>query len=460
MEREQKNRWNLGQQVYNIVRALAVKWHLICLAAVTAAVAGDLALTLMYVPSYETGASFAMNLPEYGLEGTEEGEIAEALEYILTSNVFMNQIKEALGEDEINGTYTAEAVEGTNIVKLSAHADSPRTSYLMMYAMMDRYQEVTDLVIGDMKIQILENMKVPLQPSNEIDHVRNMLLFGAGGCAAAVILIAAMVYMRDTVKDRSFVKEKLQIRLLADIPSESKLVLHRRKIYIKKALLITQITTSLPFVENFRRLGERFETAAEKHGYQIVAVNSTMENEGKTSVAVNLAATLAQRGRRVLVIDGDLGKPAVGKIMDMEAERGLKDVLEGRAGIRDAISRNKRMGIDFLLTKEPVSHSSAMLEQDTLREKLDECRQDYDYILIDTPPAGLMGDALIIAGNADAVLMVVRQDYTPAPLINRTIERYLAQDTPIIGCVLNRSMPVLRKRGTMQHSEGEKDGIE
>ena len=440
---EQKNRWDLRQQIYNIARALAAKWHLICLAAVTAAVIGDLVLTLLYAPSFVTEASFAMKMPEYGLDGSEEGEIAEALQYILTSNIFMDQIREDLGEDEINGTYSAEAVEGTNIVKLSAQADSPRISYLMMYAMMDRYQEVTDLVIGDMKIEILEDLQVPLSPSNKMDHAKNMALFGLCGGAAAALLIEMAAYMRDTVKDKNTVKERLQIRLLAEIPSESKLVLHSRKIYKKKALLITQITTSMPFIESFRRLGERFEAEARKHGSQIVVVNSTMENEGKTSVAVNLVAALAQSGKRVLLIDGDLRKPAVGKILDMESDKGLEDVLEGEEDVRDVVCRNERIGADIVLSKKPVEHSSAVLEQGRIGEALDRCREEYDYILIDTPPAGLLGDPLIIAGYADAVLIVVRQDYTPAALINRTIERCLAQDTPVIGCVLNRSMPVL-----------------
>lgn len=446
MEKKETGSQDWKQQVYNIVRSVALRWHLICLAAAAAAAAGDLFLTLLYVPQYRTEASFAMHMPEYGADGSEESEIAEAFQYILNSNVFLDKIREDLDINELRGTYSAEETPGTNIVTIAASAESPRTSYLMMYAMMDRYREMTDLVIGSMRMDILEKMSVPLQPSNQIRHGRNMLLFGAAGACAVIVLLAANVWLRDTVKDRNTVKSRLQIRLLGSIPSESKVILRSSGVHIKKALLITQITSSLNFVETFRRLRDRFEASARKHNYKVITVNSTMENEGKTSVAVNLAIALAQRKQKVLVIDGDMGKPAVGKIMDLETAEGLEEVLRDKADLKSAVHTHSRSGVDFLITCRALENSSELLEQDRMRELVAECRERYDYVFIDTPPAGLMGDALIIAGYSDAVLLVIRQDYTPVPLLSRTIDRYLAQDIPVMGCVLNRTMPELRRR--------------
>ncbi len=455
---EEKQGWSWKQQIYNIARNVAARWHLICLAAVAAAVMGDLILTLTYVPQYRTEASFVIRMPAYGTEGTEEAEIAEALQYILTSNVFLNRIREELELDEISGTYTVKETDGTNIVEIAAEADSPRTSYLMMYAMMDKYKEVTDLVIGDMQIDILEKMSVPMQPDNPVRHRWNLLFFAAAGGCALVFILGGTSYTRDTVKDRSMIKNRLQIRLLGTVPSETKLVMRRTGLHIKKALLVTQITTSLAFVETFRRIGDRFEAAARKHKYKVITINSTIENEGKTSLAVNLAIVLAQKGKKVLVIDGDMGKPAVGKIMDMVSDKGMEEVLKGKAELGQALCTHERTGVDFLLTRRPVPCSSELLEQESLAALLRECRASYDYVFIDTPPAGIMGDALIIAGYSDAVLLVVRQDYTPLPLISRTIDRYLAQDTPVLGCVLNRTMPVFRKRNRMLPGEGEQYG--
>ena len=234
MEKKETGSQDWKQQVYNIVRSVALRWHLICLAAAAAAAAGDLFLTLFYVPQYRTEASFAMHMPEYGADGSEESEIAEAFQYILNSNVFLDKIREDLDINELRGTYSAEETPGTNIVTIAASAESPRTSYLMMYAMMDRYREMTDLVIGSMRMDILEKMSVPLQPSNQVRHGRNMLLFGAAGACAVIVLLAANVWLRDTVKDRNTVKSRLQIRLLGSIPSESKVILRSSGVHIKK----------------------------------------------------------------------------------------------------------------------------------------------------------------------------------------------------------------------------------
>ena len=85
MEKKETGSQDWKQQVYNIVRSVALRWHLICLAAAAAAAAGDLFLTLFYVPQYRTEASFAMHMPEYGADGSEESEIAEAFLTVMYS---------------------------------------------------------------------------------------------------------------------------------------------------------------------------------------------------------------------------------------------------------------------------------------------------------------------------------------------------------------------------------------
>lgn len=459
MEHERLESWRIEQRIYNVIRAVVYKWNWVLLAVTVSAIVGDLYLTVTNVPVYRTEASFVLNMPAYGTEGNEEGQISEALGYILKSNVFLDKVKEELGTEELKGSYVTSAVAGTNIVNIAAEAENPEMSYRMMYVMMNQYQELTSKVIGSMKIDILQNMQVPLEPVNPVDHKRNCLRLGAAGGGILILLIAALAYLRDTVKDRECVKELLQIHLLADIPRESKLILQRRRLRMKKALLVTQMTTSAAFVEVYRRLAERFERECEKQGQKkVIVVNSAMENEGKTSVAVNLAITLTQKGKKVLVIDGDLAKPAVGKILEMSSKHGLDSLLrtkETEPLIPDIITK---YNVDFITAENPSLKNSELLENRIMKQLLDQYRENYDYIFIDTPPAGLLADAIIIAGYADAVLMVIRQDYTPVRLISRSIDQYLQQGTPVIGGVVNRSKPVGEKK--KMYGTGGGDGRE
>lgn len=456
---QQEISWN--EQLYNIVHDVLRRWHAICLFGVIVAIAADMFLTFTYEPVYRTEVSIVrkQTYTEAKDEGEQE-EIAEALGYILSSNVFLGQVKKELEIKKLNGSYSTEVVPGTNIMKIIAEADSPQVSYRMLYSMMARYEEIVSLVLGDTELRILDNMHVQLEPSNQLNHIRNLVIFGGVGMLFMIAVYAMFSWMKNTIKEKKDVKNKLQIRLLANIVKEPKLVFRRGWLRKKKALLITQITTSSEFVEAFKRLRIRFEAQTRKKDYKIVCISSTMENEGKSSIIVNLAIALAQQDKKVLLMDLDLGKPALHRLLDIKPEHGVEEVLRGKLPMEDAVYRYERYHIDCIFTKKPVGKRMALLENEGLKTWLSEQRENYDYILIDTPPAYMMSDSKIVAQYADAVLMVVCQNSVPTVLINRTIDHYLMQDTPVMGCVLNRTMPVrisgrklYRGKGGVEHAE-------
>lgn len=443
MEQKKYRETNWKEQIYNIYRSLCARLPLICLIAILAAVGADLYYTLTYRPLYETNISAVIGQNGYSSgENGEDSEIAEALNYILSSNVFLDKVKEELKTGSLEGTYHVKGVPGTNIVKISARAESPQISYRMMYAMMNRYEEVTRLVIGNAKMQIIDKIQVPKSPCNQISHWKNFLLFGGTGLLAAVIVFSILSYSCDTVKEKQDIKDKLQIRLLGSIVNESKIMIKRGKLYRKKGILITQMTTGYVYIESFMRLCHRFLMQMEKKEYHTVVINSVLENEGKTSVIVNLGIVLAQQGKKVLLVDTDIKKPALAKLLDIENYKGFEEALKNDEDIDEVLYRHKRLNLDLVLGKEAVKDSSALLEKETLQEWIQRKKKEYDYILLDTSPCGYTSDALLVASCCDAVLFVVRQDFAPTALLNRMIGKYLFQETPVIGAVLNRSMPV------------------
>ncbi len=438
----QKNSQGISwmEYIFNFTLDVLQYWHRILLCAVFVAVVGSVIMTVTYKPTYRTEASVIINSDIY--DGEENlSEVPEALSYVLKSNLFLDRIKKDMKMDDINGSFNVEGMTGTNVIKISATASSPRVSYRMMYFMLKRYKSAMKNVVGDMSFRIIDNIDVPTAPINPLNAKRNLIIFGAIG---ALLMTAALVmksYLRDSIKSRSDVKEKLQVRMLADIATESKWTFKGRKPIKKRGLLVTQLSTSFSFVETMKRLATRFEVIAQKNGYKTVLVNSTWEDEGKTSVIANLAITLAQMNRKVLIVDTDFGKPALNKILSAEPEHGLEEVLHGSVTFDQVIVKNKKLKLDCVYVKEVISDATELLEGDKLKECFDSVRDQYDYILIDTPPSSFIGMANIIAQHCDGVILVARQNFAPTVLINRTIENFLAQETPVIGCVLNRSMP-------------------
>ncbi|MDO4978368.1 MAG: AAA family ATPase [Eubacteriales bacterium] len=433
------------EYLYNYFQDVLVKWHLILLMAVAVAVIADTIYTVRYVPSYTTRASVIIKQESYDSKEDSLGDMAEALGYILSSDVFLNDLKKDLKVDEIHGKYTVTTMEGTKILKIKADADSPKISYRMMYYMLKHYKDVLKYVVGDTSIRVIEDIHVPVYANNYVNHKKNLAIFGLCGAAAMITLLILQSAMRDTIKCKDDIKNKLQIRILTDIAKESKWYMNGRKLAKKRGLVITQLSTSFTFVETFKRLGTRFEAETRKNGWKIVMINSTWEDEGKTSVITNLAIQLAQMNRKVLLVDTDFGKPALQKILDVEPEHGLEEALRGEKSFDEIIYHDKLRKLDCVFVKKVISDATSVLEGQELSEYFKSVRDQYDYILIDTPPASYLGMSMIIAEHCDAVLMVIRQNFTPSVLINRTIERYIGQESPVMGCVLNRSMPRFRQ---------------
>lgn len=445
--------WN--EQVYNIFQDVAKNWHSVCLVSVLLAIVADLFLTFTYVPMYRTEVTVVRKLATAtATEGNEEEEIVEALGYILSSNLFLDQVKKELEVKELQGAYEIKNVPGTNMMKIVAEATSPLVSYRMLASMMERYEEVVSLVIGDTKLEVIDHMQASLRPYNELSHTKNFLIFGGIGAMTEVFFTALLSFLKDTIKEKKNIRNKLQVRLLGTIQKEPKMTFKGGRIYKKKALLITKLTTSYEYVEAFHRLRHHFEDQAQKKEYRVVSISSTVENEGKSSTIMNLAIALAKQERKVLLIDMDLGKPALHKLLEEKVEHGIEEALQGKLSIDQTIHHYKRFGMDCIFVKNAVGKRWELLENPVLKEWISEKRKNYDYILVDTPPTYYMSDSKIVSQYMDAVLLVVRQNMAPTKLINRTIDHYISQDTPIMGCVLNCSVPD-RILGIKSHRERE-----
>ena len=167
--------------------------------------------------------------------------------------------------------------------------------------------------------------------------------------------------------------------------------------------------------------------------------SSAYENEGKTTIATNTALTLAKNGKSVLLIDADLRKPAVYKTLGVSAtnEMGLTGVIRGDKQLNESIKYFEKFNLFLLITSQAVNDSSELLSTEAMEEIIESVRNEFDYIIIDTPPGGVVTDASIISQYADASIMVIRCDFAPSRKINKTIEEISNAGAELIGCIFN-----------------------
>ncbi|HJC92080.1 MAG TPA: CpsD/CapB family tyrosine-protein kinase, partial [Candidatus Mediterraneibacter excrementigallinarum] len=177
----------------------------------------------------------------------------------------------------------------------------------------------------------------------------------------------------------------------------------------------------------------------EKERWKILTVTSVSENEGKSTVAANLAISLAEKDNKVLLIDGDLRRPSQFLIFGLhpKEENELGEFLKKEQKDADLLMRTKVPKLSVIGGRNCYSSSTDILQGDRTGKFLKRCKESVDYIIIDTPPTGVLGDAELWGQNSDAVLFVERQNFIEAEDINTMLDKFRAQETRIMGVVLN-----------------------
>lgn len=187
--------------------------------------------------------------------------------------------------------------------------------------------------------------------------------------------------------------------------------------------------------EQYRRLAATLHQAQSTTGLKVVMVVSAVANEGKTLTAANLALTFSESYRRkVLLIDGDLRRPSLDALFKIDASPGLNEGLtapvEQMMPLRPITPR-----LMVLPAGRATADPIAGLTGDRMRRLIDEARGAFDWVILDTPPVGLLPDANLLAAMADGAVLVVRADATPYQLVERAVDA-LGKER-LLGVVLN-----------------------
>ena len=260
----------------------------------------------------------------------------------------------------------------------------------------------------------------------------------AGVIMAALICLAAV--LRDTIKCIEDVERKLDAKLLATLHFERKKKTLKAMLSRKReSILISNPTTGFSYVETVRKLRARVSHQMKENGFKTIMITSVLENEGKSTVCANLALSMARRGKRVLLIDADMRKPALHKIFDLQERKyaTLADLLRGKAEMNDALVRDVADNLMLLLGRKGTEHSTELAGSEDMALMLEQVQRSVDVVIIDTPPMTVSSDAECIAGLADAAILVVRQDTAYVPLINDMLDVLEGCRAKVLGCVLN-----------------------
>jgi len=171
---------------------------------------------------------------------------------------------------------------------------------------------------------------------------------------------------------------------------------------------------------------------------KVILITSALPQEGKTTTSINTAIVLAQKGVRVLLIDADLRRPSIHKTLGMGPKMGLSNVLTGNATIQQATVRSSILpGLFILPAGTPPPNPAELLASTNMRDVLTELLEQYDHIVVDTPPTLSVTDAVVMSTRADAVVLVIRSGQTTKQALRRSRDLLMQVNARVAGVLLN-----------------------
>jgi polysaccharide biosynthesis transport protein len=298
-------------------------------------------------------------------------------------------------------------------------------------------------------IRVVDPAMVPAYPSRPAKS-RNILLSFLVGLVGGIGLALLREYMDNTIKSPDDIETLARLPSLAVVPAFAESNGDRSRVKLLKGVpgnghdkrieLVAQHLPKSQMSEAFRALRTALLLSQADHPPQVILVTSALPREGKTTSAANLAVTLAQLGDRTLLIDADLRKPGVGRLLNLGNAKyaGLSSYLAGVSSLDLVTIQHPAIPNLSAIPTGPLPPNPAdLLSSHNLTDAIAELRTKFKFIVIDSPPIMAATDAVILSVKTDGVLLVVRSGETPKEAFTRTRDLLLSVKCRLLGVVLN-----------------------
>lgn len=430
--------WN--SLIKDVVRSL---WAIV-LTALIALMGIQIVENSIYTPTYTSSAVLVVR-SKMGTSGafsslTASVEMANIFTDVFKQNSLKKLAAENLGLDSFDGTITTSITESTNLLNLSVKAEDPELAFRLLMSILEVYPELTEAVFTDSVIDIVSEPKMPTMPSNSRlmiyrKHIIILAMLFEGG------LIVLFSLLRGTVKEEKGFTDKVDSKLIGTISHERPHLSKEERIKKKKrALLINDAYSSLRFTEDYQKLCTKFEYMYKNQDQKTFVISSVAENEGKSTVATNLALGLSSRGYNVVLLDLDVRKPSIYKIFDFNdtIETDFSDVLSKKVELGDfKFYRYRKSTLTIAFNKQSRENTELLINNQIIGNTLAALKEKADFIIVDTPPISVSADAITISEVADATVLVIRTDCVPVEDINEAILNISESGGNLVGCILN-----------------------
>ena len=427
-------------------------------------------------PQYQSSAMFYVNNNSFSVGDaalsitsgdlvTSRG-LVDSYIVILKTRETLNEVIDYAGVDltygEVSGMITAAAVNETEIFRVTVTNPDPQEAEKIANAIAYILPKRIGNIIDGTSAKIVDSAVVPAGPSSP-SYTKN----GVIGFLIGFLLCAGSIALKEifdtTIRSEEDIEQVCAHPVLSAVPNmqgggkkkarydyydvkkkkpgKKQSVKEKAKAQKQNEALIGS-NTSFVATEAYKRLRTKLQFSFTDDGTsRVIGLSSALSGEGKSLTSVNLAYTLAQLNKRVIILDCDMRRPTLADKMSLNKKPGLSEYLTGQHEFKDVVQRygreDEEVAFHVISAGENPPNPVEMLSSLRMERLLNSLRDVYDYVLLDLPPVTEVTDAMAIAPKADGMLLVVRQNYCDRIVLNETVQQFDFINAKILGVVFN-----------------------
>ncbi len=435
--------------ILDILDILHRCWLKIVILALITALAGYFYAVYTYVPMYTTTAMMIVNSKSLTILGEElvttnnpesSKRLVSTYSVIMRSDRLARLVVEDLGVDThpnmVKASISVAPVSNTEVMSVTVRNTDPVLAADIANSLMKVAPDIIAETVDVGSVKVVDYAQVP-QFTEPPKKMHNAAMGGLLGVMLGVGIAFLFQFLDNTVKNDFDIRDRLGVTLLGGVPKMKRYKGKKRKKGKDTPFIICD-WVNLAFQEAYKSIRTNLFFSAGIHNAKTIIVTSALGKEGKTTVAINMAMAISQMDKSVLLFNCDLRRPSISRKLWLESyeSKGLSAILNGQYDVRDCIMPLPNTGVD-LLPSSSEDNPSELLGTEAMGKLLEELKEQYNYIILDTPPAHLVTDASVLSHHADGVVFVIKQGYAAMDLVSTVIEEYSKLDIKVLGCILN-----------------------
>ena len=463
-EKELQNNDEIEIDLGRILRAVMNRAWMVGIVAILCAIVTFVGTLLFITPKYEAAAMFYVNNSNLSIgdaslsissgDLTTSRNLVDSYIVILNTRETLVDVIDYAGASrtytELRGMLASEAVNNTEIFKVTVTSTDPKEAERLANAIAYILPKRIGTIIDGTSAKVVDAAVVPSVPSSP-SYTKNTVIGFLLGFMLCVGVIALREILDITIRTEEDVKQSAKHPILASVPDMN--APGKGSSYYgygaakgktaqsgKRAVMGPNISFAASEAYKLLRTKLQFSFADENDNH-IIGLSSALSGEGKSLTAVNLAYSLAQLDKKVLLVDCDMRRPTLAEKLSLHKYPGLSSYLTRQCGLDELVQVCDMKGsanpFYVICAGQNPPNPVELLSSERMKKALKAMRTVYDYVILDLPPVGEVSDALAVAKETDGMLMVVRQNYCDRNVLADTVRQFEFINSKILGVVFN-----------------------